>query len=44
MLSDDEAKAYLSEQSAILSLPATDPVRYGVAPLLDALEDAFPCR
>ncbi|PVH30572.1 N-acetyltransferase DgcN [Pararhodobacter oceanensis] len=36
-LADAEARAYLAEVSQRMGLPATDPFRYGAAPLVDAL-------
>jgi uncharacterized NAD-dependent epimerase/dehydratase family protein len=36
-MSEDEASAYLASVEAEMGLPATDPVRFGVARLVDAL-------
>jgi len=36
-LGDDEARTYLDKVSAELGLPSTDPVRFGAAPIVDAL-------
>jgi uncharacterized NAD-dependent epimerase/dehydratase family protein len=36
-LSDEEAKAYIAKTEAETGLPATDPVRYGVEKLTDAV-------
>jgi len=41
-LSDEEAKAYLAQLSAEHGLPATDPIRYGVASIVDNLLAQFP--
>lgn len=41
MLTEAEAQAYLHRVQAETGLPATDPVRYGVQPLLDALLSEF---
>lgn len=41
-LGDDEAKAYLAKVSAEHGLPATDPIRYGVASIVDNLLAQFP--
>ena len=38
-MSEDEARAALDQASQETGLPATDPVRYGAAPLLDAIQD-----
>lgn len=40
-LGDDEAKSYLNSVAAEHGLPATDPVRYGVHPLVDELMARF---
>ena len=37
-MSDDEAKAYLTEVEDRMGLPTTDPFRYGAEKLVDALE------
>jgi len=37
-LSDEEAKAYLSEVEQKMMLPAIDPFRHGAGRLVDALE------
>ena len=36
-LGEDEARTLLEETSARMGLPATDPFRFGAAPLVDAL-------
>ncbi|HEU5317208.1 MAG TPA: DUF1611 domain-containing protein, partial [Chloroflexota bacterium] len=38
-MADDDARAVLDRASQETGLPATDPVRYGAAPLLDAIVD-----
>lgn len=40
--SDSEARAYLASVSTAHGLPATDPIRFGVASLVDALQARFP--
>ena len=37
-LSDDAARSYLNQLEAEFGLPATDPIRFGVANLVDAME------
>lgn len=41
-LGEDEAKAYLAEVEAAHGLPATDPVRFGVAPIVVRIAREFP--
>jgi uncharacterized NAD-dependent epimerase/dehydratase family protein len=41
-LSEAEARAYLAEVEATHDLPATDPVRFGVAPIVARLQHEFP--
>lgn len=41
MLSEEEAKAYLQGMENTYGLPATDPVRFGVANIIDNLIDVF---
>ena len=43
-LCNEEAQTYLAKTVAEHDLPATDPVRYGVEAIIDALERAFPQR
>lgn len=43
-LGEAEARIYLAETTAEHDLPATDPVRFGVEAIVDALEQAFPRR
>ena len=38
-MSEEDARASLDKAAQETGLPATDPVRYGAAPLLDAIED-----
>ncbi|NBN63502.1 DUF1611 domain-containing protein [Microvirga tunisiensis] len=40
-LGDGEARAYLKDLSAKYDLPATDPVRYGMGPVIDRLARDF---
>ena len=37
-MAEDEAKTYLAEVEDRMSLPATDPFRFGAEKLVDALE------
>lgn len=41
-LSDDDAKALLADLSAEHGLPASDPIRHGVAGIVDRLDAEFP--
>ncbi|NNM75214.1 N-acetyltransferase DgcN [Enterovirga aerilata] len=41
-LAEDEAKTYLAKVAAEHDLPATDPIRFGVGPIVDRLEAEFP--
>jgi uncharacterized NAD-dependent epimerase/dehydratase family protein len=41
-LSEADAKAYLERIAAEHDLPATDPIRFGVGPIVDRLETEFP--
>ncbi|WP_137391993.1 N-acetyltransferase DgcN [Rhodoligotrophos defluvii] len=41
-LGDNEAKAYLDSVSRDYSLPATDPIRYGIASIVDNVIAQFP--
>jgi uncharacterized NAD-dependent epimerase/dehydratase family protein len=43
-LPDGEARAYLDKVGREHRLPAVDPVRYGVAPIVDHLAGEFPTR
>ena len=46
-LSEEEARAAVDRATQETGLPASDPVRYGVAPLMDAVErfvDALPAK
>ena len=40
-LSDEEAQAAVEEAQRQTGLPASDPIRFGAAPLLDALESVL---
>ncbi len=41
-LSETDAKTYLERVAAEHDLPATDPIRFGVGPIVDRLEAEFP--
>jgi uncharacterized NAD-dependent epimerase/dehydratase family protein len=41
-LDEAAARAYLAEISALHSLPATDPIRFGVENLVDRIAEDFP--
>jgi uncharacterized NAD-dependent epimerase/dehydratase family protein len=41
-LGEDEAKSYLAETGRAHDLPAVDPVRFGVGPIVDRLVAEFP--
>ena len=41
-LGEDEARRYLAELESEYDLPATDPVRFGVAAIVDRLVAAYP--
>jgi uncharacterized NAD-dependent epimerase/dehydratase family protein len=41
-LGADEARATVERLAREHDLPATDPVRFGVAPIVDAIARAFP--
>lgn len=41
-LSDAEARSYLDTVAAEHALPAVDPVRYGVGPIVDLIAETFP--
>ncbi|SON56256.1 hypothetical protein HDIA_2715 [Hartmannibacter diazotrophicus] len=42
LIEEDEARALLSETAEEYELPVTDPVRFGVAPIVDHLRMEFP--
>lgn len=41
-LGEDEAKRYLAQTAETHDLPATDPIRFGVASIVDRIEATFP--
>ena len=41
-LSEAEARAYLTQTGKAHGLPCVDPVRFGVDPLVDAIQEAYP--
>ena len=43
-LGDDEARVYLESAAGEHDLPATDPIRFGVGPIVDRIEAEFPRR
>ncbi|ODN71455.1 N-acetyltransferase DgcN [Methylobrevis pamukkalensis] len=42
MISEDEARTLLAETEEDFGLPASDPVRFGVGPIVDRLQTEFP--